>query len=84
MKRTNAGDPVMVIHRPARPALSCRPCREKKRRCDRNKPCSSCSQRDIPCVYEERHQFVQRPVENAPAQVGAGPTPADSTPSSSL
>ncbi|KAI8653003.1 hypothetical protein NCS55_01283500 [Fusarium keratoplasticum] len=84
MKRTNAGDPVMIIHRPARPALSCRPCREKKRRCDRNKPCSSCSQRDIPCVYEERHQFVQRPVENAPAQVGAGPTPADSTPSSSL
>ncbi|RSM04564.1 hypothetical protein CEP52_006704 [Fusarium oligoseptatum] len=66
MKRNNAGDPVMVIHRPARPALSCRPCREKKRRCDRNKPCSSCSQRDIPL------------------QPGAGPTPADSTPSSSL
>ncbi|KAF5710077.1 hypothetical protein FMUND_9700 [Fusarium mundagurra] len=32
--------------------VSCRPCREKKRRCDRNQPCSNCTQRNLNCVYE--------------------------------
>ncbi|CVL08780.1 uncharacterized protein FMAN_14648 [Fusarium mangiferae] len=36
----------------SRPPVSCRPCREKKRRCDRNQPCSNCTQRHLTCVYE--------------------------------
>ncbi|KNG90918.1 hypothetical protein ANOM_000721, partial [Aspergillus nomiae NRRL 13137] len=51
MKRNHSGAPVMMIHRWNRPPLSCKSCREKKRRCDRNQPCSSCAQRHIECEY---------------------------------
>lgn len=51
MKRDNQGNPVQVTHRWNRPPLSCLPCREKKRRCDRALPCSNCVLRDIACNY---------------------------------
>ncbi|KAE8418036.1 hypothetical protein BDV36DRAFT_283328 [Aspergillus pseudocaelatus] len=59
MKRNHSGTPVMMIHRWNRPPLSCKPCREKKRRCDRNQPCSSCTQRHIRCEYASQSEHNQ-------------------------
>lgn len=42
-----------MMHRWGRAPLSCRPCREKKRRCDRQRPCSSCTLRSIDCRYAD-------------------------------
>ncbi|KAJ3546194.1 hypothetical protein NM208_g2123 [Fusarium decemcellulare] len=80
MKRNNTGAPVMMVVRPARPPLSCRSCREKKRRCDRNQPCSNCSQRGVACEYAERDPFV----ESDSANLLGGSSQADSTPSTTL
>ncbi|EWZ33252.1 uncharacterized protein FOBCDRAFT_286891 [Fusarium oxysporum Fo47] len=52
MKRNYSGAPIMSTYRASRLPVSCRPCREKKRRCDRNQPCSNCTQRRLTCVYE--------------------------------
>ncbi|KAF4332771.1 hypothetical protein FBEOM_13421 [Fusarium beomiforme] len=52
MKRNHSGEPIMSVYRSSRLPVSCRPCREKKRRCDRNQPCSNCTQRHLTCVYE--------------------------------
>ncbi|KAF5980682.1 hypothetical protein FCOIX_4705 [Fusarium coicis] len=52
MKRNYSGAPIMSTYRASRLPVSCRPCREKKRRCDRNQPCSNCTQRQLTCVYE--------------------------------
>ncbi|KAH7234983.1 uncharacterized protein BKA55DRAFT_579749 [Fusarium redolens] len=52
MKRNYSGAPIMSAYRASRLPVSCRPCREKKRRCDRNQPCSNCTQRCLTCVYE--------------------------------
>ncbi|KAJ5390243.1 uncharacterized protein N7496_001311 [Penicillium cataractarum] len=51
MKRKNRGNPIATIHRWNKPPLSCRECREKKRRCDRAQPCSNCVIRKISCEY---------------------------------
>ncbi|KAB8260928.1 hypothetical protein BDV32DRAFT_158597 [Aspergillus pseudonomiae] len=59
MKRNHSGAPVMMIHRWNRPPLSCKSCREKKRRCDRNQPCSSCAQRHIECEYARQTDHSQ-------------------------
>ncbi|KAI1041971.1 hypothetical protein LB505_013475 [Fusarium chuoi] len=52
MKRNYSGAPIMSTYRASRLPVSCRPCRDKKRRCDRNQPCSNCTQRRLTCVYE--------------------------------
>ncbi|KAF5982673.1 hypothetical protein FBULB1_4171 [Fusarium bulbicola] len=52
MKRNYSGAPIMSTYRASRLPVSCRPCREKKRRCDRNQPCSNCTQRHLTCIYE--------------------------------
>ncbi|KAL5590767.1 hypothetical protein FOBRF1_014324 [Fusarium oxysporum] len=52
MKRNYSGAPIKSTYRASRLPVSCRPCREKKRRCDRNQPCSNCTQRRLTCVYE--------------------------------
>jgi hypothetical protein len=57
MKRNQAGVPIMSAYRASRLPVSCHPCREKKRRCDRNKPCSNCTQRRLNCVYENGNRF---------------------------
>lgn len=31
--------------------VSCQTCRAKKLKCDRNRPCSNCSTRRVPCIY---------------------------------
>ena len=51
MKRSYGGIPVDMTHNWGKPPLSCLPCRQKKRRCDRNQPCWNCAQRDILCEY---------------------------------
>ncbi|KAJ5174464.1 uncharacterized protein N7482_000341 [Penicillium canariense] len=51
MKRDNRGNSITMVHRWNRPPLSCRACREKKRRCDRTQPCSNCVLRKISCEY---------------------------------
>lgn len=50
MKRKGS-DAVMMVHRWNRPLLSCEPCRERKRRCDRQRPCATCSRRGVLCNY---------------------------------
>ncbi|KAF4457256.1 hypothetical protein F53441_820 [Fusarium austroafricanum] len=52
MKLNYSGAPIMSAYRASRLPVSCRPCREKKRRCDRNQPCSNCTQRRLTCVYD--------------------------------
>ncbi|KAE8355725.1 hypothetical protein BDV28DRAFT_155208 [Aspergillus coremiiformis] len=53
--------PIMMMHRWSRPPVSCKHCREKKRRCDRNQPCSSSMQRDIQCEYVGQGQLDLMP-----------------------
>ncbi|KAL4778545.1 hypothetical protein BJX76DRAFT_132329 [Aspergillus varians] len=53
MKRSYVGVPIEMTHNWGRPPLSCLPCRQKKRRCDRRQPCWNCSQRGISCVYPD-------------------------------
>ncbi|KAL2823802.1 hypothetical protein BDW59DRAFT_148362 [Aspergillus cavernicola] len=61
MKRNYTGVPKEMMTQWGRPLLSCRPCRQQKRRCDRQRPCSNCSQRNISCEYtENQHIEVQR------------------------
>ncbi|KAL4750699.1 hypothetical protein BDW72DRAFT_213198 [Aspergillus terricola var. indicus] len=36
-----------------KPQLSCNPCRRRKSRCDRKRPCSSCAARGQTCTYPE-------------------------------
>lgn len=79
MKRDNRGAPVMMVHRWNRPPLSCQPCRAKKRRCDRNQPCSNCSQRNINCEYVSFSQTDEAPGPTTLQQ--APPTSLDPTPS---
>lgn len=55
MKRDNRGSPIQAVHRWNRPPLSCHACREKKRRCDRNEPCSNCTLRNIACEYSDQN-----------------------------
>lgn len=43
--------PPATSSRAQRPRLSCLPCRQKKRRCDREQPCSNCVQRRVECEY---------------------------------
>lgn len=56
-----------MMHRWGRSPLSCRPCRAKKRRCDRQRPCSSCTLRNIDCQYacddQARPTLGQQPQE---------------------
>ncbi|KFH41979.1 putative transcriptional regulatory protein-like protein [Hapsidospora chrysogenum ATCC 11550] len=68
MKRSSSGAPVVTTFRTTRHyPLSCYPCREKKRRCDRNQPCSNCSQRNIVCEYEGRGVITKDNTEQRPA-----------------
>lgn len=53
MKRGRDGAPAMIVHRWNRLPLSCRACREKKRRCDRKQPCANCSLRNLQCDYTD-------------------------------
>lgn len=51
MKRDNRGNMIPMVGKWSQPPLSCLACRQKKRRCDRKKPCSNCVQRHISCEY---------------------------------
>ncbi|KAL2862431.1 Zn(II)2Cys6 transcription factor [Aspergillus lucknowensis] len=58
MKRTV---PMGMTDQWGRPPPSCQACRQKKRRCDRARPCSNCTQRNIPCEYDGKSQFGSPP-----------------------
>lgn len=46
-----------IMQRNKRVSQSCKACRDKKRRCDRKRPCSNCAVRDIDCLsIEDAHQ----------------------------
>ncbi|KAH8809450.1 fungal-specific transcription factor domain-containing protein [Xylogone sp. PMI_703] len=47
MNETNAQS------RPARVNLACQNCRKKKKKCDRNIPCTPCIQRRLECVFSQ-------------------------------
>ncbi|KAK7216442.1 hypothetical protein V2G26_004445 [Clonostachys chloroleuca] len=74
MKRGRDGAPTMIVHRWNRLPLSCRACREKKRRCDRKQPCANCSLRNLPCDYTDNtgdgHPIMERE-DRIPAPPGA-------------
>ncbi|KAL4924987.1 uncharacterized protein BDV17DRAFT_199006 [Aspergillus undulatus] len=69
MKRTYAGVPAGMTHSWGQPPQACQTCRQKKRRCDRQWPCSNCSQRRLPCEYADPgrvHGRVERISAPAP------------------
>ncbi|KAL4897040.1 hypothetical protein BDV59DRAFT_169655 [Aspergillus ambiguus] len=51
MKRKFSEIPGAMLQPWSRAPLSCNLCRRKKLRCDRNSPCSNCTQRDVECLY---------------------------------
>ncbi|KAB8068209.1 hypothetical protein BDV29DRAFT_199585 [Aspergillus leporis] len=59
-----------MTHRWNRPSLSCKPCREKKRRCDRNQPCSNCAQRNIQCEYAGQSQSIEATSDGIALETG--------------
>ncbi|KAH8803694.1 hypothetical protein F5884DRAFT_806245 [Xylogone sp. PMI_703] len=70
MKRNHEGGPAMMVHRWNRLPLSCASCREKKRRCDRNQPCSNCTLRNIQCEYTTHRvsdESVEAPISAVPS-----------------
>ena len=40
---------------PRQDAVSCQTCRKRKLKCDRRRPCSSCSTRNLECLYNNNH-----------------------------
>ena len=68
---------------PRQDPVSCQTCRKRKLKCDRNRPCSGCSARNIECVYGSeaiatpaaatkdpaREEAVQRPTPPEPPSV---------------
>ncbi|PLN76152.1 fungal-specific transcription factor domain-domain-containing protein [Aspergillus taichungensis] len=48
-----------------KPQLSCNPCRRRKSRCDRKRPCSLCSTRGQTCTYPENGSTVAGPSRTA-------------------
>ncbi|OJJ73710.1 hypothetical protein ASPBRDRAFT_53837 [Aspergillus brasiliensis CBS 101740] len=56
----------MASRPPIRTPISCTFCRQKKLRCDRLQPCSSCTKRGLGCVYT--HPPPSAPRRNGPAQ----------------
>ncbi|KAL4974568.1 hypothetical protein BDW66DRAFT_161134 [Aspergillus desertorum] len=53
--------PINSSRRREKPQLSCNPCRRRKSRCDRKRPCSFCSVRGQPCTYPENGSTVANP-----------------------
>ena len=74
MNGDSRGILATMLQRWSRPPLSCQPCRKKKRRCDRNQPCSNCSLRSMPCEYAQSDQTV------APAVDGPSTAQSESAP----
>lgn len=59
---TNSEKPPMKRTR-RRPALSCMECRERKIKCDRNRPCDRCTKSGLPnCTYTSNPRTGSRPI----------------------
>lgn len=63
---------------------SCEPCRERKVRCDRKKPCSHCTRLQLPCIYKMRKRrsplkapATTSPESNSPSSVHGAQEPSD-------
>ncbi|KAH8788856.1 hypothetical protein F5883DRAFT_12304 [Diaporthe sp. PMI_573] len=56
---------------------ACGPCRERKRRCDGNEPCLTCTDWGYSCYYEPEHRHR---ASRAAGQPIPGPSPAASQP----
>lgn len=52
-----------VVRRRQNP-VSCRHCRAKKLRCDRNRPCSNCTAREEECEYETNHATTSARIQH--------------------
>ncbi|CAI5758844.1 unnamed protein product [Candida verbasci] len=54
--KTDPDGQTRIIKKRNRPSLVCFPCRKKKIKCDKGKPCSTCVKNDIvnECTYDER------------------------------
>lgn len=50
----------MLGHRPRQDPVSCKLCRIKKIKCDREPSCSNCNARGVVCEYESRGKSVIR------------------------
>ncbi|KAJ5139790.1 hypothetical protein N7448_003198 [Penicillium atrosanguineum] len=66
---------------------ACQPCHERKRKCDGSEPCTTCTEWDYECYYEDRPQGKSRAVRQpsprsqtakSPQQSVPGPSPAES------
>ncbi|KAJ5894132.1 hypothetical protein N7495_005823 [Penicillium taxi] len=61
-----------------RSRLACNPCRERKRKCDGNAPCTTCVEWGYDCYYKDRRQAKQptpdaQPISRSSPQNGTGP-----------
>lgn len=63
MKRKSVADDVASPRKqPRQDPVSCELCREKKLKCNRELPCSSCIRRKLPCSYGNYGPGPKRPV----------------------
>ena len=58
-----------------RSRLACKPCRERKRKCDGGDPCITCTQWDYECYYETRSEQT---LPEAPARPVLAPSTVES------
>ncbi|PKY05134.1 hypothetical protein P168DRAFT_304196 [Aspergillus campestris IBT 28561] len=69
-QKSDTTTPSQPLFNPSRrrekPQLSCNPCRRRKSRCDRKRPCSLCSIRGQTCTYSENSLTVAGPSGTAP------------------
>ncbi|KAL2861158.1 putative transcription factor [Aspergillus lucknowensis] len=69
-QNSDTATPLQPLHNPGRrrekPQLSCHPCRRRKSRCDRKRPCSLCAVRGQTCTYPENSFTVAGPSRAAP------------------
>lgn len=67
---------------------ACRPCQERKRKCDGDEPCTTCTEWEYDCYYEDRTRRKSRAIrqpspesqttKQSPGQAEFGPSPVES------
>ncbi|MCJ1414014.1 hypothetical protein MMC32_000339 [Xylographa parallela] len=56
-----------------RSRVACEPCRERKRKCDGFKPCTTCSEWGYDCAYESQSRYNPRVTKDLPAEPAPRP-----------
>ncbi|KAI5967828.1 uncharacterized protein KGF55_000060 [Candida pseudojiufengensis] len=75
INKIDTSSPDHTVKKRNRPSLVCFPCRKKKIKCDRGKPCNGCFKNGIieECTYDERLNNRKRPRKNNNPTAGRKP-----------